>query len=183
MLVELNLWIYLLLLAIGLLGAMMAAMRPSDKALKKAVIMGLFLAVCDFVFENIGAWKGLWFSSGSSLFVLNVPAEVFLIATAAGVAFYLLFPPYKDALYMVSTSLLIAVIGAGIESILLDHTLLVYAKGWTSYHALAAYSMMFILMHFANIKLHGLRLFHEEAREEYEHPRVGKVVVGKTKRK
>lgn len=162
MLIEINLWMYLLLLAIGIIGAMFAAMRPKDEALKKGLLLGLFLAIADFIFQSIGAIKGLWISSGSAFFLWDVPAEVFLIALMAGIAFYLLFPPRKDALYITSTALLISVIGMGIESILLDHSLVTYAEGWTSYHALASYFIMFALMHFVNIKLHGIRLFHDD---------------------
>lgn len=179
MLFELNFWIYLLLLAVGILGTLFAILRPTENAVKKALILGLFLAVADFIFENFGAMKGLWFSSGSVnyLFGLYVPLEVFLIALMAGMAFYLIFPPYKNALYILSTSLLIAATGVGIEGLLLDHTLLAYAKGWTSYHAISAYFVMFVLMHFASLKLHGMRLLHADERFEYDHPRTGKVVL------
>ncbi len=179
MLVELNLWIYLLLAAVGILGALLALFRPTENALKKALVLGLFLAVSDFLFENVGAMRDLWFSSGSAWFIfgLYVPVEVFLIALMAGMAFYLVFPPHKAALYILSTSLLIALAGVGIEGLLLDHTLLTYAEGWTSYHALASYFVMFVLMHFANLKIHGLRVLHADERVEYEHPRTGKVVL------
>ncbi|HLD75937.1 MAG TPA: hypothetical protein VI874_02885 [Candidatus Norongarragalinales archaeon] len=179
MLIELNLWIFLLLLGAGILGTLLAAMRPTENHLKKALFFGLLLAVCDFLFENVGALKGLWFTSGSAWFMfgLFVPVEVFLIAAMAGIAFYLVFPPHKNALYILSSALLIAAAGIGIEAILIDHALLTYANGWTSYQALASYFSMFVLLHLVSLKVHGMRILHQDERVEYEHPRTGKVLV------
>ncbi len=161
MLVDMTLWVFLLFAALGILGCMVAAMRPSKETLKQAFMLGLFLAIFDFAFENWGAVQGLWFSSGSLFLLWNVPAEVFIIAITAGMAFHLLFPPRKDALYIIATSLLIAVAGTGIETLLIDHKLLTYAGGWTSVHALASYFVTLVIVHFANLKLQGHRVFHD----------------------
>ncbi|MDP2718203.1 MAG: hypothetical protein Q8P02_05645, partial [Candidatus Micrarchaeota archaeon] len=94
--------------------------------------------------------------------LISVPIQVFAIAFLAGAAFHLAIRPHKDALYNIATAFLIATVGTGIESILLDYKLLTYAGGWTSTHALAAYFATFMLLHFVNLKLHGKRVFHDE---------------------
>lgn len=161
MLVDFTLWTYLLLMAVGIFSTGVAWFKPGHDQLKKALLLGLFLAVFDFVFENAGAMTGLWYSQGASAYLLAVPIQVFLIALLAGAAFHLALPARKDALYMTATALLIAVIGAGIESILLDHQLLTYANGWTSTHAVLSYWATFLLLHIVNLKLCGHRVLHD----------------------
>lgn len=161
MLVDFTLWTYLLIVAVGIFGCIVSAMRPSKEHVKKAALLGLFLALFDFVFENAGASAGLWYSQGAPFYLLAVPIQVFLIAFLAGAAFHLVLPARKDALYMTSTALLIAAIGAGIESILLDHGLLSYVGGWTSTHAVLSYWAVFMLLHLVNLKLSGHRVLHD----------------------
>ena len=123
--------------------------------------MGVFLAIFDLVFETAGAQAGLWYSQGGFAYLLAVPVQVFFIALLAGGAFHLVLPARKDALYMMSTALLIAAIGTGIESILLDHGLLTYAGGWTSTHAIVSYWATFMLLHLVNLKLSCHRVLHD----------------------
>jgi hypothetical protein len=161
MLVDFTLWTYLLILAAGIFGSILAFMRPSRETLKQALLLGAFLAVFDFVFENAGAQAGLWYSQGAPIYLLAVPIQVYFIALLAGMAFHLVLPARKDMLYIMATSLLIAAVGTGIESILLDHGLLTYAGGWTSTHAVMAYWATFMLMHIVNLKLSGTRVLHD----------------------
>ncbi len=161
MLVDFTLWTFLFILAAAILGCVISAMRPPHAQLKNAFLLGLFLALFDFVFENAGAQAGLWYSQGGFAYLLAVPIQVVFIALMAGAAFHLVLPARKDALYMVSTALLIAAIGTGIEAILLDHGLLTYAGGWTSTHAILSYWATFMLMHLVNLKLSGHRVLHD----------------------
>ncbi len=162
MFVDFTLWTYLLALAVGIFATLYAYLRPDPRTFKKAVALGLFLAALDFIFENMGAAAGLWYSSGSPVFLIQVPIQVFAIAFLSGAAFHLVMKPHKNALYNIATAFLIAVAGTGIEAILLDYKLLTYAGGWTSTHALAAYFATFMLLHFVNLKLHGRRVFRDE---------------------
>ncbi|MBI2445409.1 hypothetical protein HYV43_03410 [Candidatus Micrarchaeota archaeon] len=161
MLVDFTLWTYLLILAAGILGTLLAFLRPSRDTLKHALLLGAFLAVFDFIFENAGAMAGLWYSQGAPIYLWAVPYQVFFIALFAGMAFHVVLPARKDMLYIMATSLLIAAIGTGIESILLDHGLLTYAGGWTSTHAVMAYWATFMLLHLVNLKLSGHRVLHD----------------------
>lgn len=161
MLVDFTLWTYLLILAAGIFGTLLASLRPGRAMLKNAALLGTFLALFDFVFENAGAVAGLWYSQGGWAYLGAVPVQVFIIAFLAGGAFHLVLPARKDALYMTSTALLIAAIGTGIESILLDHGLLTYAGGWTSTHAVLSYWATFLLLHLVNLKLSGHRVLHD----------------------
>lgn len=166
MLVDITLWTYLFALSVGILATLIAFLRPNADTLKKAVILGLFLALADFVFENWGAQAGLWTSFGSPLFLWAVPIQVVLIAILAGMAYHLVIRPRADALYVVSTSLLIAMIGVGIEGLLLDYQLLAYAGGWSSVHAMASYFVMFVVLNWVNLKLSGRRIFHEDRHDQ-----------------
>ncbi len=168
MLVDFTLWTYLLIVAASIFGCIVAAMRPSKDQLKKALLLGLFLAIFDFAFENAGAHAGLWYSQGGFAYLLAVPVQVFFIALLAGGAFHLVLPARKDALYTTSTALLIAAIGTGIESLLLDHGLLTYAGGWTSTHAILAYWATFMLLHLVNLKLSGHRVLHDNGESKAE---------------
>ncbi|MBI5226173.1 hypothetical protein HY994_02950 [Candidatus Micrarchaeota archaeon] len=185
MLVDFTLWTYLFLLAAGILSTLVALLKPSMDSLKKAAALGLFLAVFDFVFENAGAAAGLWYSQGAPIYLMAVPIQVFFIALFAGSAFHLVLPARKDALYMLSTSLLIAVIGTGIEAMLLDASLLHYIGGWTSTNALLSYWATFLLMHIANLKMHGHRVLHEDGETNGSKARTSSTsgVSGKKKRR
>ncbi|MBI4360282.1 hypothetical protein HY572_00750 [Candidatus Micrarchaeota archaeon] len=166
MLVEITLWTYLFALGVGLLATIIAYLRPNAETLKKAILLGLFLALADFVFENFGAQAGLWTSFGSPLFLWAVPIQVVFIAILAGMAYHLIMQPRADALYVVSTSLLLAMVGVGIEGLLLDYKLLTYANGWTSVHAMASYFVTFVVLNWANLKLSGRRVFHEDSHDK-----------------
>ncbi len=168
MLVDFTLWTYLLILAVGITGCIVSALRPTRDQLKKALLLGAFLAVFDLVFETAGAQAGLWYSQGGFAYLWAVPVQVFLIALLSGAAFHFVLPARKDALYMMSTALVIAAIGTGIESILLDHGLLTYASGWTSTHAIAAYWATFMLVHLVNLKLSGHRVLHDNGGSKTE---------------
>jgi len=167
-LAQMSLWMFLLATAAGILASMITFPKKTfpqkeeqkeKKKEKKRVelklfaVMGLFLAVFDFVVETTGGLLGLWTTTGSVFALGFVPVEVFFIAFAAGVAYRIVFPREFLLAFGVASSLLIAVVGTGIESLLLDAGLLHYAGGWTSWHALAAYFATFFVMHIVNSRL------------------------------
>ncbi len=180
MLVDFTLWTYLLILAVGIFGTLLAYNRPGRDELKKALGVGLFLAVFDLLFENAGSMAGLWYSQGAPIYLGAVPVQVFFIALLAGAAFHFVLPARKDMLYIMATALLIAAVGTGIESILLDHGLLTYVGGWTSTHAVMAYWATFMLLHLVNLKLSGFRVLHSENKS---HAEVLPVAAKKKKRR
>jgi|GEM_PF-1751938 len=163
MLVDFTLWTYLLVVAVGITGTLAALLRPDRRTLKHAALLGLFLALFDFVFENAGAQAGLWYSQGGWAYLMAVPVQVIVIALLAGATFHLVMPARKDMLYITASSLLIAAVGTGIEAMLLDHGLLTYSGGWTSTHAVMAYWATFMLLHLVNLKLSGLHVLHSDA--------------------
>ncbi len=153
-----NYWVYLLVLSVGLVGTFAGYAqvigwwkKANVKAIvRKGLTLGLILAVFDWVFENAGAILGYWHSVGSTLFLGAVPVEVFFIALCAGAFYNWIAPKQFSWLLALASSLVIAVIGSGIEASLAEQNLLVYTGGWTSTHALVAYFVVFLGMYFAN---------------------------------
>ncbi|MCX6767964.1 MAG: hypothetical protein NTY90_04540 [Candidatus Micrarchaeota archaeon] len=157
-LVQLNYWVYLLVLAAGIAGSFAGYAQVSGlwkkgaerTVLRRGLVLGAILAVFDWVFENAGALFGYWHTAGSTLFLGAVPIEVFFIALSAGAAYNWIFPQKFSWLFAVCSSAVIAVIGAGIEASLAQEGLLVYTGGWTSAHAVVAYFAVFLGMYFVN---------------------------------
>ncbi|MCJ7579832.1 MAG: hypothetical protein MUP98_04775, partial [Candidatus Aminicenantes bacterium] len=54
------------------------------KIWKHALLLGIFLMTFDWIFENLGAHFGFWFSYDSAFFVLAVPIEVMIAALFGG---------------------------------------------------------------------------------------------------
>jgi len=143
-----SIWIFLLLLAIGIFAVLAVLKR---KNLFEALKLGLFLAVFDFFFENLGGHFDLWVTKNSVLFMGFVPIEVFCIATLAGATYYLLFPRTWDPSTALSTSFLIAVVGAMLEAGLVAVDYLEYMTWWNSYWAVVAYFLTFLMMYRVNL--------------------------------
>ncbi|MBN3037628.1 MAG: hypothetical protein JW834_04230 [Candidatus Diapherotrites archaeon] len=143
----LSLWLYLVLLAVGVTGVVFVLLRPDAR---KALVLGLFLALFDFAFENFGMVLGLWHTTGSVLQLWAVPAEVFVIALCAGFTYHALFRGQKALRVAASTSFLIAVVGTMIEAVLVSTGYLHYTGGWTSWLAVPFYWLAFMLVFHAN---------------------------------
>jgi len=149
-LVGMSLWIFLLITAIALWAVIFYFKRPDKTTRKRAVKLGLFLLVFDFVFENIGYVLGLWEATGSIYRVIAPPIEVVGIALLAGYTYSVLFPKKFDWNLGLASSLLIAVTGVAFESILIGEKLLAYTGWWDSYFALVSYFVTFLIMHKIN---------------------------------
>ena len=136
--------------------------RSTRSNVKIALIVGLFLMIFDFAFENIGTLVfGLWGTSGSSLFIIAVPIEVMITCFLGGAAWALyimsahamLLSKLKSRFgyilrYFVGLDILFfGMGGATAEWCLIQRSAMYYAKGWTSIHAFVAYSATWLLLH------------------------------------
>jgi hypothetical protein len=148
-----NVWIYLLLLAIGIVMTLKAMRKPDAKMRTRMLRLGLFLALFDFVVETAGALAGLWVSSSSTMMLGFVPIEVLGIAICAGSAYAMLFPKKCDCALTITGSFLIAAVGVCIEGMLMGFNVLNYLGPWTAFHALLAYWATFWMLNWVNSKL------------------------------
>ncbi len=136
-------WLYLLGLAIVVF---IPFALKYKKKLKQALLLGLFLAIFDWIFENAGALLNLWVSKGSILFLWHVPVEVFLIAIFSGSVYYFVLEERKSPGWMAFSSLLIAVVGMTMEKALIELGMLQYFQAWNSVLAFIAYFVVFVLI-------------------------------------
>ncbi len=118
-----------------------------DKDVGKAVEIGIFLMLFDFVVENLGKIVGFWRSYNSAYFVLAVPLEVMLLALIGGTAWALYQPKEFNWLYSLADIVVFAVFGTIGEYILVAKGLLIYGGGWTSSHAFLGYAATWAILH------------------------------------
>lgn len=136
-------WIYLLALSFLVFVPFAIKYRQN---LKKALLLGLFLAVFDWVFESAGALLNLWVSKGSIFFLWNIPLEVFLIAIFSGSVYYFVLEKKSSLGWLVLTSLLVAVVGMTMERALIELSLLQYFLAWNSVLAFISYFLVFAIL-------------------------------------
>ncbi len=127
--------------------------KPSSQRIRKAITLGLFLMVYDFLFENSGTVFDLWRSSDSIFFVWTVPVEVMVLCLFGGAAWYLYIPREFNRTYSVLDIALISTFGALGEYILIQNGLMHYYLWWTSLHALASYTFTWIILHFVRYSI------------------------------
>ena len=153
---SMSIWLFLLFTAIGIWGTVYILARDNTPKTKmkniipRAIRLGIFLLVFDFIFENIGSILGYWSTSGSLLQLGAVPIEVMGIAFCAGFTYTILFQKKFDWQLGFFSSIWIAAAGTAIEAILVSSNVLVYTNGWTSLHAFIAYWFAFMIMHKVN---------------------------------
>ncbi len=119
----------------------------SQQDLKKAVEVGVFLMVFDFIVENIGKVLGLWETYNSILFVGAVPVEVMILALAGGTAWALYQPSRFSGWYTFAGILIFATFGTIGEYIIAEKGLMVYMGGWSSLHAFFGYALSWTILH------------------------------------
>lgn len=117
------------------------------KDIGKAVEVGVFLMVFDFVVENLGGIAGLWRSYNSTYLVLAVPIEIMLLAFIGGTAWALYQPRGFNWLYSFADVGVFALYGTIGEYILGTKGLLIYMGGWTSLHAFLGYAATWVILH------------------------------------
>ncbi|MEM3369712.1 MAG: hypothetical protein QXE90_02565 [Candidatus Micrarchaeia archaeon] len=151
-----SIWVFLLFTAIGMWGTVYYLVKdktPKSKLKElnsRAIKLGIFLLVFDFIFENLGLLLGYWYTSGSILQLGAVPIEVMGIAFCAGFTYAVLFPRKFDTKLGFFSSVWIAAAGTAIEAILVSQGVLMYTGGWTSLHAFVSYFAAFMIMHKVN---------------------------------
>jgi len=123
------------------------------KRIKKAVMIGLFLMIFDFIFENSGFYIGFWTSFHSLFFVLTVPVEIIGVTLLGGIAWALYLPRKFNRLYSVADILLFSIFGTLGELILTTNGIMSYSSGWTSLHAFFSYMITWIILHTLNYKI------------------------------
>lgn len=123
------------------------------KEIKKALMMGLFLMIFDFIFENSGFYLGLWKSSYSLFFVLSVPIEIMGVTLFGGTAWALYLPRKFNKIYTISDILVFSIFGALGEFILIRNGIMTYLGGWTSLYAFFSYMLTWIILHTLRYKV------------------------------
>lgn len=146
-------WSILLLLAIIWFLIELKINWKRKKEIKKALIIGLFLMVFDFIFENSGFYLGLWQSSYSLFFVLTVPIEIMGVTLLGGTAWALHLPRKFNRMYSVLDILVFSIFGTLGEFILLNNGVMTYLDGWTSVYAFFSYMLTWIILHTLKYKV------------------------------
>ncbi len=149
--------------------------KSTPKNLKAALLLGTFLMVFDFIFENVGTLVfDYWGTFGSSLFILAVPIEVMLTCFFGGTAWALYVlsahtsfiskyrnqsnPTLRYSLILLNL-LFFGAGGAAAEWSLIQRGVMYYTGGWTTPHAFVAYFATWTMLH---VILNKLRPFEVE---------------------
>jgi len=123
--------------------------------IKKALYIGLFLMVFDFVFENLGVYNtflGQWRSFHSLFFVLNVPIEIIFVTILGGTAWALYIPKKFNIFYSLGDILLFSTYGMVGEYILNSHGVMEYRGGWIP-NEFIGYMITWIILHILAYKI------------------------------
>ena len=150
--------------------------KSTPKNLKAAVLLGTFLMVFDFIFENMGTLVfGYWGTIGSSFPILAVPLEVMLTCFFGGTAWALYVlsahtsfiaryrnqshKPLRYALILLNL-LFFGAGGAAAEWCLIQRGAMYYAGGWMTPHAFIAYLATWTMLHILLNKLRPFEVAH-----------------------
>jgi len=121
--------------------------------IKKALLIGLFLMIFDFAYENFGFYLGLWRSFYSLFFVLHVPVEMLGVTFLGGTAWGLFLPKKFSKMYSAFDILLFSTVGACGEFLLLKANIMTYLGGWTSLYAFFSYMATWTILHILRYKI------------------------------
>jgi len=144
-------WLALDAAALGFL--LLEVKLNSLKLAKKMALVGAFLMLFDFAFENAGSVLGYWFSSKSAFFIAYVPVEIIFLTFVGGIAWALYLPRKFDLKFSIADIALFAIFGALGEWVLMQNGLMTYYNGWTSAHAFVSYAATWVLLHAFRYKL------------------------------
>jgi len=117
-----------------------------SKILNKAILLGLFLMVFDFIIENGGYFAGLWTSPMTIFPIITVPIEIIVLAIIGGTAWALHLPEKFDKTYAAVEVIVFGFFGALGEYLLELNGMMVYTGGWTSIHAFFGYVITWIIL-------------------------------------
>lgn len=146
-------WLVMLTAAVAWFWHEAARAEYKPRLLSKAIVVGLFLMVFDFVVESTGGVMGLWTTQQSFLPVGYVPGEILLITTLGGAAWALHVPAKPSNAFVWANSILFAAGGAFGEFLLTKNALMTYGNGWMSVHVFAAYLITWLLMFLVHEKV------------------------------
>jgi len=150
MLYGMSIWVFLAIAAISVTALLYVFKRPKKEILDRGMKLGVLLVIIDFVFENAGLLLGQWKTFDSAFAIGAVPIEVIVIAFCVGMTYSMLFARKFTLELAIASSLLIAIMGTGIEAALLSMSVFIYYAEWTAWHALISYFIAFLLMHKLN---------------------------------
>ena len=117
--------------------------------IKKALAIGLFLMIFDFIIENLGAvgfFLGQWRSFYSLYFVLYVPIEIIFVTLLGGTAWALYLPKKFNIFYSLGDILLFSTYGMIGEYILVANGIMQYRVKWVPY-VFIGYLITWIILH------------------------------------
>ncbi len=135
------------LLLISAMAWFVIEVRENSGRVRKAMEVGVFLLLFDFVFENSGWVAGLWYTK-SQVAVGVVPLQVMGIAFFGGTAWALYLPKRFDFRHSLVDSLVFATFGALGERLMIGQVIFVYKQWWTSYDAFLAYFLTWVILHY-----------------------------------
>lgn len=130
--------------------------KVRDKTkVKAAVTVGILLSVCDYVLETAGKITGYWESLQGTFYLGYVPIEIMIITFFGGMMWCMLLPVKRNNTFSILYCMVSILYCVFLESKLVDLGLFPYGNGWTSFHALAVYTMIIFLIHEAFYYFHA----------------------------
>ena len=127
--------------------------RNDVGAVKRAFLVGLFLMVFDFAFQNSGWLLGLWATHGAILAVGVVPIEVMLICLIGGTAWALYLPRSYDRMHSIMDILVFATYGTLGEYMFRLSGLMSYYQWWNAGLAFLAYGITWVILHYVKYRV------------------------------
>lgn len=123
--------------------------KAKTARLEAAVATGAFISLFDFGLENVGAQLGYWVSRNSIFFVLAVPIEILVGSFVAGMAWFLLYNPFRQDIKLILPTLILWSIGGTLGEYFLKLAgLMQYGNGWQSFpHAFLTYLISFLIFY------------------------------------
>ena len=142
-------WFILALAGLGWFVIELSFHKFDSSLAKKALLIGLFLMLFDFMVENAGWILGYWHTQNGIITIGTVPIGVMLICLLGGAGWALYLPKKFDLKFSLLDSLFFAFWGALGEYVLSTQGLMVYTNGWTSVYAFLAYFITWEFLHWA----------------------------------
>lgn len=127
--------------------------RNNVGLVKRAALVGLFLMVFDFGFQNAGWLVGLWATHGAVFAIGVVPIEVMLICLIGGTAWALYLPRSYDRMHSIMDILVFATYGALGEYMLRLAGLMSYYQWWNFGWAFLSYGIVWIILHYVKYRV------------------------------
>ena len=121
--------------------------KRNKTKVKAALVVGVLLSVFDFILESVGSITGYWWTEQGIHYIGYVTLEIMIITLLGGMMWSMFLPIKRNSTFSIPFILISILYGVFLESKLVDLELFFYGGGWTSFHALAVYTMIIFLMH------------------------------------